>query len=219
METRTTDRDFFGGVQSKTTAQASGERYFRLYRKHAVAPDMDTLFNFLNAMHSLNDRLRKATGRSFLDIEEFVALKALRNLFHHHEELLYEVKTFQAQDLPPISTDLLFLCLTPAALVQVALAQVQPKHREYAAVAMSRTFRRYGEIVNINPCLFNLSVRIYERLKETSIELDDEAYVEFDASYRMEEEAGHSHIVTGHIHCHASSVDEILERVFRRPRS
>jgi hypothetical protein len=51
-----------------TTAEAAGERYFRLYCKHVTQPDVDTLFNLLEGMHSLNDRLGKQTGgKVFVD--------------------------------------------------------------------------------------------------------------------------------------------------------
>jgi hypothetical protein len=55
------------------SSEAAGERYFRLYYKRVTQADMDTLFNLLEAMHSLNDRLKKETDRDFFDIEEFYA--------------------------------------------------------------------------------------------------------------------------------------------------
>jgi len=49
------------------TAQAENnkpifERFFRLYNKFCNQQDADSLFNLLNAIHSLNDRLNKSTG-------------------------------------------------------------------------------------------------------------------------------------------------------------
>ena len=124
------------------------------------------------------------------------------------------MKVIPANDLPAISTDLLFLCVLPSALVQDAIEKVQAKHRVQAAEAMSRTLRWYGSVVNLNPCLFNFSVRAYERLQELSIQLTGAEYEAFDASYKAEEAAGNSHFVTGQIYCHAGSVDEILAKAF-----
>lgn len=41
----------------------AAERFFRLYRSHCVTPDRDTLFSFLEAAHSLNDRLLISTEK------------------------------------------------------------------------------------------------------------------------------------------------------------
>ncbi len=54
----------------------------------------------------------------------------------------------------------------------------------------------------------------YEQVREAGLKLTGAEFRDFDASYRMEEEAGHSHLVTGDIYCHAASVDEIFGKVF-----
>ena len=56
----------------------ASERVFRLYQSDCVSPTLDTLFNLLNAIHSLNDKLGKAKLGGFLDIQEFIALKGKR---------------------------------------------------------------------------------------------------------------------------------------------
>jgi hypothetical protein len=98
-------------------------------------------------------------------------------------------------------------------LVELAAREIRGKHRSKGEDAMQCKLKRYGSVVNINPCLFNFSVRAYERLKETDLGLTGAEYRDFEASYRMEAEAGHSHLVTGDIYCHAASVDEVLETV------
>jgi hypothetical protein len=72
------------------SSQAAAERFFRFYHRYCIEPDQDTLFNLLNSIHSLNDRLKKATGEHFYECYEFLTLKALRNLFHHEAELVNE---------------------------------------------------------------------------------------------------------------------------------
>ena len=111
---------------SKNACRLAGERFFRLYHRHCVSPDDDTLFNLLNAIHSLNDKLHKATSDNFFDCHEFIMLKALRNLFHHEAELINEVRSISVANLP-ISTDLMFLCLVPSNLVFKSIDRLDKK--------------------------------------------------------------------------------------------
>lgn len=196
------------------SCQAAGERFFRLYHGHCVEPDKDTLFNLLNSIHSLNDRLRKATGEHFFSCNEFVALKALRNLFHHEAELINEVRIIPVKKLPSVSTDLLFLCLVPSRLVLLSFEQLDRKRRTHEEAIVRTTLKWYGNVVNINPCVFNFAVHAFEKLSELGIHIGGDKYVGFQASYESEEEAGHSHFITGDIICHAGSVEEVLAVTF-----
>lgn len=196
------------------SCQAAGERFFRLYHGHCVEPDKDTLFNLLNSIHSLNDRLRRTTGEHFFNCNEFVALKALRNLFHHEAELVNEVRIIPVEKLPPVSTDLPFLCLVPSRLVLLSFEQLDRKRRAHEEEIVRSTLQWYGNVVNINPCVFNFAVHAFEKLKALGVQIGGDEYAKFRASYEFEEEAGHSHIVTGDISCHAGSVEEVLAVAF-----
>lgn len=196
------------------SCQAAGERFFRLYHGHCVEPDKDTLFNLLNSIHSLNDRLRKATGEHFFNCNEFVALKALRNLFHHEAELVNEVRIIPVEKLPPVSTDLLFLCLVPNRLVLLSFEQLDRKRHTHEEETIRSTLKWYRNVVNINPCVFNFAVHAFEKLKALGVQIGGNEYAEFQASYEFEEEAGHSHFITGDIICHAGSVEEVLAVAF-----
>ena len=196
------------------SCQAAGERFFRLYYRHCVEPDKDTLFNLLNSIHSLNDRLRKATSEHFFNCNEFVALKALRNLFHHEAELVNEVRIIPVKKLPPVSTDLLFLCLVPSRLVLLSIEQLNSKRRAREEEIVHSTLKWYGSIVYINPCLFNFAVHAFEKLKALGVQIGGDEYAEFQARYEFEEEAKHSHFITGDIICHAGSVEEVLTVAF-----
>jgi hypothetical protein len=193
---------------------AASERVFRLYHSHCVSPTLDTLFNFLNAIHSLNDKLGKVDLGGFFDIQEFIAIKALRNIFHHQEELINELRLIPAQDLPPVSTDLLYLCLVPTKLVEEAISNIPKKYRADEEVLIKSVLGWYGEVVNINPCIFNFMVKAFEYLKSKGVELSGDEYLEFSNSYEFETECGHSHFVTGVISCHAGSVVEIIKKTF-----
>jgi len=49
-----------GGLEvelHRDAAETAAGRLFRTYKQHCVAPDLDTLHNLLNALHSFNDRL------------------------------------------------------------------------------------------------------------------------------------------------------------------
>ena len=196
------------------SCQAAGERFFRLYHGHCVEPDKDTLFNLLESIHSLNDKLRKATGEHFFNCNEFVALKALRNLFHHEAELVNEVRIIPIEKLPSVSTDLLFLCLVPSRLVLLSFEQLDRKRRVHEEETIRSTLKWYGNVVNINPCVFNFAVHAFEQLKALGVQIGGNEYAEFQASYEFEEEAGHSHFITGDIICHAGSVEEVLAVAF-----
>lgn len=195
------------------TASAA-ERFFRAYHSHCIAPDLDTLFNLLNAIHSLNDKLRKEFKSDFFTLKEFVALKALRNLFHHQEELLHEVRIVGARNLPPITTDLMFLCLVPRSLVENSITSIDERWRSKDEPFVREALKWYGNVVNINPCIFNFAVHVYERMNSLNILLKSDAFYSFKKSYEFEVQNGHSHFVSGDIACHVGSIDSVLETVF-----
>lgn len=193
---------------------AASERVFRLYNEHCINPSLDTLFNLLNAIHSLNDKLSKAKLDDFFDIPEFIALKALRNLFHHQDELVNELRIIHVQDLPPITTDLIYLCLVPTNLVEEAISNIPNKHRSDEEVVIKSVLGWYGDVVNINPCIFNFIVKVYEYLVNRGVDLYGDEYLDFASSYEFEVKNGLSHYVTGVISCHAGSVEEVLKKTF-----
>ncbi|MDI4232496.1 hypothetical protein OZ411_06680 [Bradyrhizobium sp. Arg237L] len=181
----------------------------------AWPPNEDTLLILLNALHSLNDRLQKEVGRNFFASSNFIALKALRNLFHHHTELIHEVKIIPVENLPPMVTDLLTVCLVPRTLIERAGTETDRKYREQVRSAFD-AFKWYGSIVNIQPCVFNVAVDVFELVADLDAAPQSEAYLLFMESYRLEEQDGHDHRVTGDIWCGAGSVAEILGKVFHQ---
>lgn len=195
-------------------AASAADRYFRCYEAHCIKPDVDTLFNLLNALHSLNDKLRKHCETDFFSVNEFVALQALRNLFHHQAELLNEIRVVATQKVPPLTTDLLFLCLVPRGLVETAIANVGAKRKEQDEPAIREVLKWYENVVNINPCIFNFSVHVFEKTEALGLSLVSEGYESIRNSYKFEMANGHSHFVSGDIACHAGSVDEVLSKVF-----
>ncbi len=196
-----------------TTCKFAGERFFRFYHSHCVSPDDDTLFSLLNAIHSLNDKLQKATSDNFFECHEFIVLKALRNLFHHEAELIHEVRSISVACLP-ISTDLMFLCLVPRSLVFQSIERLDKKRRVQDEAIIRSTLKWYGNVVNINPCLFNFAVHAFEKFRAIGCKIEGDEYAEFEHSYHLEDDNGHSHFVTGDINCLAGNVEEVLAVAF-----
>jgi len=191
---------------------AAGERVFRLYRDHCVAPTEDTLFGLLEASHSLNDRLKVGAELDFFDFHEFAALKCLRNFFHHQQELQHAVKFIPAAGYPVIS-DLAVLCLVPRKMVDAAITATAARYRPDIEHACQKVFHWYGPVVNINPAIFNFMVAVYERLTGAAIPMNGKAFLDFAASYRYEQERGLPHMIDGRLSAHAGNVDQLLRDI------
>jgi hypothetical protein len=166
---------------------ASADRYFRAYARHCLHPDEDTLFAMLNALHSFNDKLDRSKTGNLYGSAEFLALKSLRNLFHHETELLHEVRIIPAQDMPPISVELLTVCLVDRSLVERALKREKGAQKERIVGAL----RWYGSVADIQPCVFNGAVDVYEMCRMCGLRPSSEAYLQLDDSYQREERARH----------------------------
>lgn len=193
---------------------APSERYFRMYHKFNTEPDLDTLFNLLNAMHSLNDILNNRLNDNFFQDDEFISLKAIRNLFHHQNDVINELKIIPKDMVPQITTDLIYLCLIPSHLVEESYEYIQNKYKNIHIQIIKRTFKWYGNIVNINPAIFNFSVKVYEKLKSLNIVLTSEEYIEFDASYKYEIENNFPHFIIGEIYFHTQDAERVLNDFF-----
>ncbi|MBR1246646.1 hypothetical protein JQ609_06840 [Bradyrhizobium sp. AUGA SZCCT0169] len=190
----------------QTSAVAAAGRLFRAYEQHCRRPGVDTLFNTLTSMHSLNDRLRSAVDHDFHKIDEFVALKALRNFTHHQEEVRANVCVIPS----PAMSDLLFLCIVRRDQVERAIESVDKRWRAHTRGACEGKFHWYGPAVNINPCLFNFMVRAYELLMEFDVFPPKDAVESFENSYQLEVENGQSHFVDGRFESHAADVQAVL---------
>lgn len=194
----------------------ASERLFRFYQTYCIQPNRDTVFSLLEAAHSLNDRLKIGTGGDFFDVREFVALKCLRNYFHHQQELRYVVRLIPIGSYP-ITTDLMTLCLVPRDNV-VAAIETTKRYQEETRQACHQMFHWYGSVVNINPTLFNFVVAAYERLKDRGVHLTGEAAEEFQAIYDYEEENNVSHVVHGRLVTLAGNIDELLTEIMNAAR-
>lgn len=188
---------------------AASDRLFRLYHAHCVSPSRDTLFSLLESAHSLNDRLKVGIDSDFFDVPEFAALKALRNYFHHQQELRHVVRLAPVGDRRLV-TDLLTLCLVPRDTVLAAVEGTVPRHRDETRRCANLVFHWYGPLVNINPALFNFVVAAYERLAARGVPLTGVEALGFERSYRFEEENDIPHWVDGRLSAPAGDLNNIL---------
>jgi hypothetical protein len=191
------------------SATDAASRLFRAYEQHCRSPSPDALFQTLTAMHSLSERLQKATGQDFHGIEEFIALKALRNLAHHHDEVRANVRILPS----PALSDLAFVCIVRRDQVERAIDTTDKRWRKSTRAACQSKFHWYGLAVNINPCLFNFMVHAFEMLTEQNIKPAADAIASFEASYEYETEEGHSHYVDGKLVAHAGDMERVLSAV------
>ena len=179
------------------SAQEAAGRFFRVYEQYCGFQDSDLLFNILTAMHSLNDRLKPATDRDLHEIEEFVALKALRNFAHHQDEVRSHFSIIPS----PAISDLAVLCIVRRDQVERAIEKVNSRQRRgETRKACEAHFHWYGEAVNIYPCIFNLVP-------------PEGAVATFRDSYEVEEQQGRSHYVDGRIATSPANIDAVLSSV------
>ncbi|PIK71363.1 hypothetical protein CS379_19730 [Methylobacterium frigidaeris] len=194
-------------TQEEVSLDRAADRFFRSYHAHCTRPDEDTLFNLLAAMHSLNDRMRAACSTRLFGSRSFIGLKALRNLFHHEVELIHEVRIIPVSKLPPVSMDLMSVCLVGRDLIERAAGSKDP-------AAVMNAFRWYGGIADVEPAIFNMAVDAFEALRVAGAHPSSDAYRVFEAQYDAEEDEGRPHHVTGEIRCRAGDVEEVLRVAF-----
>ncbi|MRH98750.1 hypothetical protein [Agrobacterium tumefaciens] len=190
----------------RNSLNAAADRIFRGYYRHCQDRDQDTLFNLLGALHSFNDKLPKES--KLFHSPNFVGLKALRNLFHHHDELLHKVKIIAASELP-MTCELAQVTLVETSSVERASSLP----REPQPDTVRSAFRRYGDVCDIEPAIFNVVVDVFEKVQSLRLIPTSEEFELVLQSYQMEQERGLDHRVSGSIHTHAGHVDTIFRNL------
>ncbi|NNM77972.1 hypothetical protein HJG53_13775 [Sphingomonas sp. ID1715] len=202
-----------GEPDPKSVVAAAAARFFRSYESHCENRGEDGLFALLNAMHSLADKLSRLGRPNLNASQNYLALRALRNLFHHESELLHDTRSLAAGDVPQIHTDLAILCLVPKASVDRALQRARDDERS----AIGSALHWYGLAVNIEPAIFNVMVDAYELLQDKGIEPDDGSFARFDSQYHWETAHGQAHRVTGALLIHVGDIDTVLQSLLAAP--
>jgi len=193
----------------KATTQGL-ERLFRKYYLHCTAANEDSLFDLINSIHSVNDKISKSHGVNFFSHNGFVVVKALRNLFHHSAELINKMVVLNRAENLVFETDLMHLCLINRDIVDAAVAEIEPKYQETERKIVNDELLWYGEIADINPLIFNMIVYIFEMARSEEIALNGSEYVIFAESYDFEESQGYSHYIDGKISSHSGNSSKII---------
>lgn len=198
----------------KAVAAAAAARLYRSYEKHCTSRDEDALFELLNAMHSLADKLNPLGRPNLNASQNYLALRALRNLFHHEAELLHETRSILARNVPLIHTDLGVLCLIPKTAIDRVLERARDDSER---TAINTVLHWYGPAVNIEPAIFNAMVDVHELLVEKSVVVKGDSFHRFDDQYQFETARGHEHRVTGALSALAGDIDALFESLLKSP--
>lgn len=190
-------------------AAAAVARLCRAYIAFLEAPNEDSLFNWSNALHSMHDKAPEAVRNDLFKLAEFVALKALRNHFQHGGEVTHRVKPLEIGNLPLVS-DLGILCLLERRAVETAIGAINEKYRASEEPMARQAMKWYGPCVNVYPAMFNLMVQVVLLARVHGLAPDDEAYTRLENAVEKDKANGRSVTITGDIHCHAASVDQVL---------
>jgi hypothetical protein len=195
------------------------DRLFRAYYNYCVSWTEDSLFQLLNSLHSLDDRFTTRHGRIMLELPEYIALKAVRNHFHHAEEVrnVVKVKSLVGAD---VSTDLLYACLINHTDIESAISGVTKKYRQNTVDSINTSFKRWGAVWDINPAVFNCVVKVYELTVSIGLVGTGKDFLEFDSQYKWESKNGHSHYVTGAIQVFLPEINkyiELMELLYKEP--
>lgn len=187
------------------------ERFYRKYMKHCIAPDIDSLKDYLSAAYSLNEKLRNESDHNFFDCEEFIAIKGLRNYYDHEAELYNETRIVPSITTGIVIDGTLFMCLVRTDSIEKAINKLRRKGDE---APMRQSLNFYGRVVDINPCLLNFAVRVYEKVLELGLDIQTPEFLELKASYDDEQDQGLPHFISGQIYSHAGSANQLVEKAF-----
>lgn len=183
------------------------DRVFRTYHRYCTAFDEDSLFQLLTALHSLDDRLKPAHGRVLFAIPEYIALKALRNHFHHGAEIRNLIRFKSVAGLG-LTTDLTTVCLIAFNDAIAAIKGTKKEFQAQTAEAMAATFKDWGIVVDINPCVANCVVKVFEALLALGLSGTAQEFFILKASYDHETRHGLPHYMTGAVCLRASDISK-----------
>ena len=186
------------------------DRVFRAYFQYCTAFNEDSLFQLLTALHSLDDKLNAAHGRVMFKIPEYIALKPLRNHFHHGAEIRNVVR-FKSLAGTGVPSDLGQVCLISSSDARAAIDGTKEQFRAQARDAIEATFKCWGAVVDINPCVFNCAVKVFEASQALKIAGASAEYAQFKGQYDWETVHGHTHYVTGTVSLHAGDISKYAE--------
>ncbi|CAC9595159.1 hypothetical protein [uncultured Gammaproteobacteria bacterium] len=189
------------------------DRFYRLYSKYLESYDSDSLFNLLNSLHSLGDKLKTDNDIDLLKLDEFVTLKTIRNHLHHQTKMRNIFTTIPVDKISGIHTDMVFMCLLYTSDINDSIEEVSNKYRSETKDIINNTVHFYGDVVNISHVIFNMAARLMVLLDKNNIVGISKGYLENYKCMMFDINNGHSITVSGKIYSNIGNVgtiDEIL---------
>lgn len=189
-------------------------RLCRAYVAFLESPTEDSLFNWSNALHSMHDRVPEGMRDDLFKLNEFVAMKALRNHFHHGGEVPHVVKPLPIGE--PLESELRILCLIDRAAAEAAIEGIEMRYQAREQPMARQAMKWYATCVNLYPAIFNLMVHVVLLAQKHDVTPDDEAFKRLEERVEFDKASGYSVTVTGELLCHAGSVDTVLAGLLAR---
>lgn len=199
MEREVTDIDCLAEIK----------RFFRDYIKFCKSPESDAVREVLASIYSLNDKLQKAKYPNFIDNENFVALKAIRNYAIHEAELYNNSKALPLISTEAIKADLNILCLLP----KITIEKICNSSNKKSASAINKVCIFYKKYVDIYPAIFNFGVKLFLYTEEHNLNIKSKEYSNIKNSIEYERKNGLHHFVVGEIKLlDGTNVDSFIEK-------
>lgn len=180
-------------VATKDDCKAEIKRFFKYYMAYCQSPDPDAVREVLGSTYSLNDKLRKAGYPNFLDSDEFLAIKSIRNHAIHQGEIHNKAKSLPIVSDVPIEADLSILCLIPRSVIASICEGTSQKGKN----SINKSCIFYNNYVDIYPCIFNFGVQLYLYTEKHQLGVNSVEYREFKNSIEFERANNLPHHVKG----------------------
>lgn len=170
---------------------------FTTYNEYSLRPTEQGVFLLASALKALDESLSRAVaGRTSFDFPEYTALSGL---YRHVRYLGIADTVLRIKSVRGLSirSDLLNVCLMSRVDYHAALMGVGPSMHDPANRAFAACFKQWGSVVDINPCVFNCMVKVFETLRDLCHEGKGIAFQLYRDSYDHEEALGLTHSVDG----------------------
>ncbi|EPD7281151.1 hypothetical protein ACSD0F_003504 [Escherichia coli] len=181
----------------KESCEIELSRFFKRYFTFTSSSDPDDLYNLLCSLCSSLEKYEIATNNKIgKDSKRYLALKALRNFYLHHSELLSSSKGIKSSDIGNVRTEVSLLCLLPVDIIERIIKDTK---QEQTKRYIRETFIFYENYVDIYPAIFNFAVDLYFLANEASLNISGSSYTEMALSINYEKKNNFPHYITGKI--------------------
>lgn len=177
------------------------DRFYRNYSKYLNEYSNDSLYNLLNSLHSLNDKLKSDYQIDLFKMDEFITLKTIRNYLHHKGELVSKLTIVPITEEMSIRTDLAVMCLMTKKELDLTIIEIKNlSHRKEQQEKIYNTVHLYGDVVNIAHVIFNMAAKLMEFLSGHNIKGKSKEYDENYECYLFDTNNGYSITIDGKLY-------------------